>query len=40
MDALTEVGISYMDRKEGHARMNECMYVCEDLSEQKVVIWG
>ena len=29
MDALTEVGTSYMDMKEG---MYVCMYVCEDLS--------
>ena len=37
MDALTEVGTSYMYMKEG---MPVCMYVCKDLSEQLVVIWG
>ena len=37
MYALTEVGTSYMDMKEG---MPVWVYVCEDLSEEKVFMWG
>ena len=34
MDALTEVGTSYMDMKEGMPLCMYVQYVCKDLSEQ------